>query len=63
MRKTCGPFVFAASWSAAVQGAPFDQAYWIAVLTGVVQIEASRPGGGCAFGTGVAAARGAGADV
>lgn len=58
MRKTSGFFVFATFCCAAVQGAPFDHAYWIAVSSGVVKIEVSRPGGGYALGTGVTVGRG-----
>ena len=41
----------------AVQGMPFDQAYWIAVASGVVKVEVSRPGG-YSLGTGVVVDRG-----
>ena len=41
----------------AVQGKPFDQAYWIAVASGVVKVEVSRPGG-FSLGTGVVVDRG-----
>ena len=40
------------------QGAPFDHAYWIAVSAQVVRVEASRPSGGFALGTGVVVDRG-----
>lgn len=46
-----------AFWCAAAQGAPFDQAYWIAVSSGIVKIEVSRPGG-YSIGTGVVVDRG-----
>ena len=42
----------------ATQGAPFDQAYWIAVSSAVVKVEVSRPNGGYALGTGVVVDRG-----
>jgi serine protease Do len=44
-------------WCAAAQGMPFDQAYWIAVSSGVVKIEVSRPGG-YSLGSGVVVDRG-----
>ena len=42
----------------AAQGAPFDQAYWIAVSSAVVKVEVSRPNGGYSLGTGVVVDRG-----
>ena len=42
----------------AAQGAPFDQAYWIAVSSAVVKVEVSRPNGGYTLGTGVVIDRG-----
>ena len=42
----------------AAQGAPFDQAYWIAVSSGVVKVEVSRPSGGYSLGTGIVVDRG-----
>ena len=42
----------------AAQGAPFDQAYWIAVSSGVVKVEVARPNGGYSLGTGVVVDRG-----
>jgi serine protease Do len=44
-------------WSGAALGGPFDQAYWIAVSSGVVKIEVSRSSG-YALGTGVTVAHG-----
>ena len=43
---------------AAAQGAPFDQAYWIAVSSAIVKVEVSRPNGGYSLGTGVVVDRG-----
>jgi serine protease Do len=49
--------VAAGFWCAAAQGAAFDSAYWIAVSSGVVKIEVSRPSG-YSLGTGVVVDRG-----
>ena len=57
MLKSCTLFVAAGFWCLAAQGMPFDQAYWIAVSSGVVKIEVSRPGG-YSLGTGVVVDRG-----
>jgi hypothetical protein len=58
MLKLCALVVVAAGfWCAAAQSMPFDQAYWIAVSSGIVKIEVSRPGG-YSLGTGVVVDRG-----
>ena len=44
--------VAAGCWCAAAHGLPFDQAYWIAIASGVVKIEVSRSSG-YSLGTGV----------
>ena len=49
--------VAASFWGGAVQGVPFDQAYWIAVSSAVVKIEVSRLNG-YSLGTGVVVDRG-----
>jgi serine protease Do len=58
MLKYCALFVAAGFWSPAAQGLPFDQAYWIAVSSGVVKVEVSRSSGGYSLGTGVVVDRG-----
>jgi hypothetical protein len=51
-------FVVAAGfWCAAAHGLPFDQAYWIAISSGVVKVEVSRSRG-YSLGTGVVIGRG-----
>lgn len=57
MLKRYALVVAAGFWCGAVQGVPFDQAYWIAVSSGVVKIEVSRPTG-YSLGTGVVVDRG-----
>ena len=57
MLKRYALVVAAGLWCGAVQGVPFDQAYWIAVSSGVVKIEVSRPNG-YSLGTGVVVDRG-----
>jgi serine protease Do len=44
-------------WCAAAHGLPFDQAYWIAIASGVVKVEVSRSTG-YSLGTGVVIDRG-----
>jgi hypothetical protein len=50
-------FVAAGFWCAAAHGLPFDQAYWIAIASGVVKVEVSRSTG-YSLGTGVVIDRG-----
>lgn len=57
MLKWCALVVAAVCWCPAAQGVPFDQAYWIAVSSGVVKIEVSRSDG-FSLGTGVVVDRG-----
>jgi serine protease Do len=57
MLKMCALVVAAGFWCAAAQGMPFDQAYWIAVSSGIVKVEVSRPRG-YSLGTGVVVDRG-----
>ena len=57
MLKMPGLVVCAGLWCTAAHGIPFDQAYWIAVSSGVVKIEVSRSGG-YSLGTGVVVGRG-----
>ena len=57
MLKQYALVVAAGFWCGAVQGVPFDQAYWIAVFSSVVKIEVSRPNG-YSLGTGVVVDRG-----
>jgi len=57
MRKRHALAIAAGFWCAAALGVPFDRAYWIAVSSGVVKIEVSRPGG-YSLGTGVVVDRG-----
>ena len=57
MLKMLGLVVGVGFSCTAVQGMPFDQAYWIAVSSSVVKIEVSRPGG-YSLGTGVVVDRG-----
>src|SRR5258706_14184432 len=52
MLKMSGLVVAYGFCCTAAQGAPFDQAYWIAVSSGVVKVEVSRPNGGYFLGTG-----------
>lgn len=58
MLKMSGLVVAYGFCCTAAQGAPFDQAYWIAVSSGVVKVEVSRPNGGYSLGTGVVVDRG-----
>ena len=58
MLKLFGLVVACGFCCATAQGEPFDQAYWIAVSSGVVKIEVSRPNGGYYLGTGVVVDRG-----
>lgn len=58
MLKMSGLVVAYTFCCTAAQGAPFDQAYWIAVSSGVVKVEVSRPNGGYSLGTGVVVGRG-----
>jgi hypothetical protein len=58
MLKRFGLVVAVGFCCTAVQGAPFDQAYWIAVSSGVVKVEVSRPSGGYSVGTGIVVDRG-----
>ena len=58
MQKILGLVVACGFCCTAAKGAPFDQAYWIAVSAGVVKVEVSRPGGGYSLGTGVVVDRG-----
>jgi serine protease Do len=58
MLKMFGLVVAYGSCCTAAQGAPFDQAYWIAVSSGVVKVEVSRPNGGYSLGTGIVVDRG-----
>lgn len=53
MRKKFGVVFAIGIFCTVAQGAPFDQAYWIAVSSAVVKVEVSRPSGGYAVGTGV----------
>ena len=57
MVKLCALVVAAICWCPGAQGVPFDQAYWIAVSSGVVKIEVSRSDG-YSLGTGVVVDRG-----
>src|SRR5258706_16314575 len=60
MLKMSGLVVAYGFCCTAAQGAPFDQAYWIAVSSGVVKVEVSHPNGGYSLGTGVVGDRGKG---
>ncbi len=57
MLKMCALVLAVVCWCPAAQGMPFDQAYWIAVSSGVVKIEVSRSDG-YSLGTGVVVDRG-----
>src|SRR5258706_14844179 len=52
MLKMSGLVVAYGFCCTAAQGAPFDQAYWIAVSSGVVKVEVSHPNGGYFLRTG-----------
>ena len=57
MLTRCSLVVAACFWCGAVEGEPFDQAYWIAVSSGVVKVEVSHQNG-YSLGTGVVVDRG-----
>ena len=57
MLRGCALVAVIGLWCGAATGMPFDQAYWIAVSSGVVKIEVSRPNG-YSLGTGVVVGRG-----
>src|SRR3981081_2657105 len=54
----CASIAAAGLWSATVLAAPFHEAYGLAVASGVVRVEVSRPGTGYSVGTGVVVAPG-----
>jgi len=58
MLKMFGLVVAYAFCCTPAQGAPFDQAYWIAVSSALVKVEVSRANGSYSLGTGVVVDRG-----